>query len=438
MPLATIESLPGNIDIGPWTGTSGPKVCRPVFGWLSTITTATNRINPALSFAGETVLVTDRDRVVAELRQRGGERARHQIAHRGLERHALRRVGKVLDLLDEWGVPVAPHRKRCRDLDEVIDWARRVEHEYRASLNFAIDGGVVKLNEISLQDDVGVIGGREPRWAIARKFAPDIAETTLLDIGVNVGRTGALNPYAVLEPVAIGGAVVTFATLHNEDLILRKDLRIGDRVQVKRAGEVIPQVIGPVPEHRRPGARLHERHPLVGRQHRPGEQHEPRERPGSCSAPSRGTERSIPADRHDATATADSAGNAMLVPEGVSIAQSSSNSTRSIVPANGNGARSSQVRAPATNVAGRIRARCSARWASCWSPLTARTTSSGCALPSTACRPICSSRRPAAASPRAARRASRHASPSCRSSAASMMPSAYGVPGRTSRGATRT
>jgi DNA ligase (NAD+) len=156
----------------------------------------------------------------------------------------------VLDLLEEWGVPVAPHRLRCKTLDEVMQWAHRVEHEYRADLNFAIDGGVVKVNEIALQQDLGVIGGREPRWAIARKFAPDIAETKLLEIRVNVGRTGALNPYAVLDPVEIGGTTVTYATLHNEDLILRKDLRVGDVVQVKRAGEVIPQLIGPVPEKR--------------------------------------------------------------------------------------------------------------------------------------------------------------------------------------------
>ncbi|HEX6314655.1 MAG TPA: NAD-dependent DNA ligase LigA [Gemmatimonadaceae bacterium] len=161
-----------------------------------------------------------------------------------------RRQSEVLDLLEEWGVPVAPHRRHCRTLEDVMAWAHAVEHELRATLNFAIDGGVVKVNEIALQEDLGVIGGREPRWAIARKFAPDIAETTLQDIRVNVGRTGALNPYAVLEPVEIGGTTVTFATLHNEDLILRKDLHIGDRVQVKRAGEVIPQIIGPVPEKR--------------------------------------------------------------------------------------------------------------------------------------------------------------------------------------------
>ena len=94
------------------------------------------------------------------------------------------------------------------------------------------------------------MGGREPRWAIARKFAPDIAETRLLDIQVNVGRTGSLNPFAVLEPVEIGGTTVRLATLHNFDLIRAKDLRVGDVVQVKRAGDVIPQVIGPVPEKR--------------------------------------------------------------------------------------------------------------------------------------------------------------------------------------------
>jgi DNA ligase (NAD+) len=128
-----------------------------------------------------------------------------------------------------------------------MNWARKVEHELRAGLNFAIDGGVAKINEIALQEEIGVIGGREPRWAIARKFAPDIAETKLLEIRVNVGRTGALNPYAVLEPVEIGGTTVTYATLHNEDLILRKDLRIGDRVQVKRAGEVIRNSSVPSP-----------------------------------------------------------------------------------------------------------------------------------------------------------------------------------------------
>jgi DNA ligase (NAD+) len=108
----------------------------------------------------------------------------------------------------------------------------------------------VKVDSLALQEDLGVVGGREPRWAVARKFAPDIAETRLLDIRVNVGRTGALNPYAVLEPVVIGGTTVTYATLHNEDLIIAKDLRIGDMVQVKRAGEVIPQVIAPLPDRR--------------------------------------------------------------------------------------------------------------------------------------------------------------------------------------------
>ena len=155
---------------------------------------------------------------------------------------------ELLETLEKWGIPVAPHRKRAATLEEVFTWAHEVEHTLRGSLNFGIDGGVVKVDLLSLQDELGVIGGREPRWAIARKFAPDIGETKLLDIRVNVGRTGALNPYAVLEPVEIGGVIVKLATLHNEDLIRRKDLRIGDTVQVKRAGEVIPQIIGPVPE----------------------------------------------------------------------------------------------------------------------------------------------------------------------------------------------
>jgi DNA ligase (NAD+) len=157
---------------------------------------------------------------------------------------------ELLDALTEWGVPVAPHRKRAKTLAEVEKWAYELEHKIRSELNFAIDGGVVKVDSLRLQEELGVVGGREPRWAIARKFAPDIAETKLLDIQVNVGRTGAINPFAVLEPVEIGGVVVKLATLHNEDLIVAKDLRVGDWVQVKRAGEVIPQIIAPIPDKR--------------------------------------------------------------------------------------------------------------------------------------------------------------------------------------------
>ena len=157
---------------------------------------------------------------------------------------------ELLDALAKWGVPVAPHRARAKTLAEVEKWAHDVEHKIRGQLNFGIDGGVVKIDSLRLQEELGVVGGREPRWAIARKFAPDIAETRLLKIKVNVGRTGALNPYAELEPVEIGGVIVKLATLHNEDLIVAKDLREGDWVQVKRAGEVIPQVIAPIPEKR--------------------------------------------------------------------------------------------------------------------------------------------------------------------------------------------
>jgi DNA ligase (NAD+) len=156
---------------------------------------------------------------------------------------------ELLETLAGWGVPVAPHRRRCAALDDVHAWAREIEQRVRAELDFAIDGGVVKVDRLALQAELGDVG-REPRWAVARKFAPDIAESTLVAIEVNVGRTGSINPFAMLEPVEIGGATVSKATLHNFALIADKDLRVGDRVQVKRAGEVIPQVIGPVPEKR--------------------------------------------------------------------------------------------------------------------------------------------------------------------------------------------
>ncbi|MDX2183588.1 MAG: NAD-dependent DNA ligase LigA [Gemmatimonadaceae bacterium] len=153
----------------------------------------------------------------------------------------------LLDALARWGVPVAPERQHCRTLAEVHAWAATVEHEVRARIPFAIDGLVVKVNALRLQEELGTQGAsRKPRWAVARKFAPDIGETRLRDIRVNVGRTGALNPFAVLEPVELGGATVKLATLHNAAYIRDRDLRVGDVVQVVRAGDVIPKVLGPV------------------------------------------------------------------------------------------------------------------------------------------------------------------------------------------------
>ena len=159
---------------------------------------------------------------------------------------------QLLDCLAEWGLAVAPHRRHAKTLAEVHAWAAEIEQKVRPTLDFAIDGGVVKVNDMRLWPDLGVVGGREPRYAVARKFAPDIAETKLISIEVNVGRTGSLNPYARLQAVEIGGTTVQLATLHNFELIRDKDLRDGDIVLVKRAGEVIPQVIGPVPDRRDP------------------------------------------------------------------------------------------------------------------------------------------------------------------------------------------
>lgn len=156
----------------------------------------------------------------------------------------------LLSTLESWGIPVAPHKARCQTVEDVEKWAYTVEHETRAGLAFAIDGGVIKVNDVAVQQELGVRNDRTPRWAIARKFAPDMAETRLLQIKVNVGRTGVLTPYAELEPVEVGGATVRNATLHNAQQVALKDLREGDWVQIVRAGDVIPKVLGPIPEKR--------------------------------------------------------------------------------------------------------------------------------------------------------------------------------------------
>jgi DNA ligase (NAD+) len=155
---------------------------------------------------------------------------------------------ETMQWLSSLGFKTNPNTVRFHSLDEV---ARHCQQwvERRESLDYDIDGVVVKIDDLGLQRALGFVG-REPRWAVAYKFPPTQATTRLLNIGVNVGRTGSLNPYAILEPVRVGGATVKLATLHNEDDIRRKDIRIGDVVIVQRAGEVIPQVVGPVVSRR--------------------------------------------------------------------------------------------------------------------------------------------------------------------------------------------
>ena len=154
----------------------------------------------------------------------------------------------LLEFLQKLGFPVAAgislQPGLAQAIQECESWAIR-----RFELPYEVDGMVIKLNDLALAESLGYVG-KDPRGAIAFKFPAQEVTTTLQDIGVNVGRTGVLTPYAILEPVDIGGVIVKQATLHNFDYISEKDIRVGDRVRVKRAGEVIPYVIGPVVEMR--------------------------------------------------------------------------------------------------------------------------------------------------------------------------------------------
>jgi DNA ligase (NAD+) len=169
---------------------------------------------------------------------------------------------EMLEWLRAHGFPTNPHAERVENADEVARSAAEWEGR-RAELDYEIDGLVIKIDSLDQQERLSALHGR-PRWSRAYKWAPMSAQTTLRRIHVRVGRTGALNPWAELEPVAVGGVTVSAATLHNEDDITRKDLREGDRVVVQRAGDVIPQVVRPVLPHPRGSKpfRMPERCPL--------------------------------------------------------------------------------------------------------------------------------------------------------------------------------
>lgn len=153
-----------------------------------------------------------------------------------------------LDFLESMGFKVVPVRPVCKDISSAISEIEKIGRgDYH--LDFDIDGAVIKVNDLSLREKLGATA-KAPRWAAAYKYPPERKETRLLDIEIQVGRTGVLTPNAVMEPVFIGGTTVSRATLHNIDFITKKDIKIGDTVLLQKAGEIIPEIIGPVTEKR--------------------------------------------------------------------------------------------------------------------------------------------------------------------------------------------
>ena len=164
----------------------------------------------------------------------------------------LRTHAETLESLKAWGLPVEPHWRRCRGVEALLAFCREWE-EKRRTLDFDTDGVVIKLDRIDLRAVLGTTS-KFPRWAIAFKFPAEQKTTLLKSIEVNVGRTGAVTPFAMLDPIFIAGSTVSMATLHNADDIARKDIREGDWVLVEKAGDVIPRVVGPVLSKRSPDA----------------------------------------------------------------------------------------------------------------------------------------------------------------------------------------
>jgi DNA ligase (NAD+) len=217
------------------------------------------RLNAERREAGEPLFANPRNAAAGSVRQLDPEvTARRPLRFFGYAWGAVSQRpwathGAFLDLLRGWGVPTNPQARRCEGEAELLAFYDDIQAR-RPKLGYDIDGVVYKLDRIDWQERLGFVS-RSPRWAIAHKFPAEQARTRLLGIGIQVGRTGALTPVAELEPVTVGGVVVGRATLHNEDEIARKDLRVGDMVVVQRAGDVIPQVTAHVPEERPAGAK---------------------------------------------------------------------------------------------------------------------------------------------------------------------------------------
>ncbi len=249
--LRTIGAIPLRIDDPPPLIEVRGEIYLPIADFKA--------LNERRAEAGEPAFANPRNSAAGSIRQLDPALAAERPlsiwcygigAVQGLE---LSTHSQELDWLRERGFKVNPDTDRHGGIDSVVKRCQWWEAR-REELDYEIDGVVVKIDERALWRELGVVG-REPRWAIAWKFAPTTATTKLLDVVWNVGRTGHLVPFAMLEPVHVGGVTVSTATLHNEEDLARKDVRVGDEVVVMRAGDVIPQVVAPLSQRRKKGTR---------------------------------------------------------------------------------------------------------------------------------------------------------------------------------------
>ncbi|MGW8729756.1 NAD-dependent DNA ligase LigA [Streptomyces sp. NPDC055808] len=212
-------------------------------------------LNARLVEAGDKPFANPRNAAAGSLRQKDPKvtatRPLHMVVH-GIGARAgfdIDRLSQAYDLLREWGLPTAQHNKVVNSLEEVRQFIAYMGENRHSVVEHEIDGVVVKLDEIPLQGRLGSTA-RAPRWAIAWKYAPEEVNTKLINIRVGVGRTGRVTPYAQVEPVTVAGSEVEFATLHNQDVVKAKGVLIGDTVVLRKAGDVIPEILGPVADLR--------------------------------------------------------------------------------------------------------------------------------------------------------------------------------------------
>lgn len=243
--VITIKSVPSHIDLDDEYEIRG-EVFMPK--------KSLERLNKERELAGEPLFANARNAAAGSIRQLDSAIA----ANRGLDAFwyyvvnakdfGLRYHSEALNMADRLGFKTNPERRLCNGIDEVIDFINEYT-EKRPSLAYDIDGIVIKVDDMDMYDKLGYTS-KTPRWAIAYKFPPEEVITKLTDIIYTVGRTGKITPNAVLEPVRVAGSLVQRATLHNEDFIREKDLKVGDYVVIRKAGDVIPEVVRPVKERR--------------------------------------------------------------------------------------------------------------------------------------------------------------------------------------------